>query len=205
MELKKKNKKSLSIFLSKLKKQEKVSAYLEQYPTDSDTAAHILWQAYMSGDIEDMVVADFGCGNGIFGIGALMLGAKKVYFIDVDKNAISVAKENCGLADVEGGFLNEDIKKFDKKVDVVLMNPPFGVQNEHADRVFLEKAMKVSDKIYSIHKIESKEFVSAFSKDEGFEVEGIIPFNFLLKQTMKFHKKGEYSVKIGCWILKRKL
>ena len=52
------NKKSLAIFLSKLKKQESVSASLEQYPTDSDSAAHILWHAYMSGDIEDKVVAD---------------------------------------------------------------------------------------------------------------------------------------------------
>ena len=102
------NKKSLAIFLSKLKKQESVSASLEQYPTDSDSAAHILWHAYMSGDIEDKVVADFGCGNGIFGIGALILGAKKVYFVDIDKNSIEVAKKNSEDSEVEGVLVNKD-------------------------------------------------------------------------------------------------
>jgi putative methylase len=201
----KRNKKTLAIFLSKLAKQKKFSAYLEQYATDPDSAAHILWQAYMQGDIEDRIVADFGCGNGIFGIGALALGAKKVYFIDVDKKAIEITKQNCDDYSVEGEYINGDISDFDLKVDTVLMNPPFGVQNEHADKVFLEKAMEVADKIYSIHKIESKNFVSAVSKDHSFEVEGIIEFDFVLKSTMQFHTKEKYIVKVGCWILKRKI
>ena len=199
------NKKSLAIFLSKLKKQEFVSASLEQYPTDSDSAAHILWHAYMSGDIEDKIVADFGCGNGIFGIGALILGAKKVYFVDIDKNSIEVAKKNSENSEVEGVFVNSDISKFSEKVDCVLMNPPFGVQNEHADKVFLEKSMELSDKIYSLHKIESGNFIKALSKDHGFLIDGIMEFKFILKQTLQFHKKGEYAVRVGCWVLKRKL
>lgn len=195
------NKKRLAIELSKLEKVDSNKTELEQYYTDSELASEILWDAFMNGDIESKVIADLGCGNGVFGIGTLMLGAEKVYFLDVD--SLEVAKKNCSFDNAE--FLNEDVKEFNKKVDVVVMNPPFGVQNEHADREFLEVAMKYSDKIYTIHKIESDKFIRAFSEDNGFEVEGVKKLDFILKKTMDFHKKSKYAVNVGLWILKRKL
>ncbi len=197
------NKKKLEIELSKLEKFEKVKADLEQYATDSETAASILWNAFMQGDIEDKIVADLGCGNGIFGIGALMLGAKVVYFVDIDKGALDVAIRNCKFENVH--FRNLDVLKFNEKVDTVVMNPPFGVQEEHADRNFLVKAMEISNSIYSIHKIESKNFVEKLSQDNEFKVLGIEEKTLILKKTMKFHKSEKYPVKVGVWILKRKL
>ena len=67
----------LAIELSKLKSFEKFNISLEQYQTPSDIAAKFLWWAYMQGDISHKVIADFGCGNGILGIGCLLLNAKK--------------------------------------------------------------------------------------------------------------------------------
>ena len=145
------NKKKLAVELSKLEKFEKVKSNLEQYSTDSETVASILWNAFMQGNIENKVVADLGCGNGVFGIGALMLGAKVVYFVDIDKKVLDVAIRNCKFENVH--FRNIDILEFNEKVDTVVMNPPFGVQEDHADKNFLEKSMEVSDIIYSIHKI----------------------------------------------------
>jgi len=139
------NKKKLAIELSKLEKFENVKPELEQYPTDSELAAHILWNAFMQGDIENKIVADLGCGNGIFGIGALLLGAKLVYFLEVDGEALDVAIKNCKFENVH--FRKMDVLEFDEKVDTVVMNPPFGVQQEHADKNFLEKAMEISDSI----------------------------------------------------------
>jgi putative methylase len=197
------NKKKLEIALSKLEKFEKVKTNLEQYATDSEIAASILWTAFMQGDIEEKVVADLGCGNGIFGIGALMLGAKVVYFVDTDKEAIDISIRNCKFENVH--FKNLDILEFEEKVNTVVMNPPFGVQEEHADKNFLEKAMEISDSIYSIHKIESKNFIDKLSKDHDFKVLGIEEKTLILKKTMKFHKSEKYPVKVGVWILKRKL
>ena len=157
------NQNKLAIFLSKLKELEKTSVSLEQYQTNSDIAAKILWWAYMQNDIKNKVIADFGCGNGVFGIGCLLLDANRVYFIDKDEEAIKVAKENYkGLKN--GIFLNKDIKDFNEKVDVVIENPPFGVQKEHADREFLEQAFKISDIIYSFHKIESEKFINSINR-----------------------------------------
>ena len=43
------------------------------------------------------VVADIGCGSGILGIGALLLGAKKVYGVDNDPLAVESTNSNCIL------------------------------------------------------------------------------------------------------------
>ena len=75
------DKKELSILLSKLIEQENLKIDLEQYQTESELAGEILWKAFLNNDIKNKIIADFGCGNGIFGIGALLLGAKKVYFL----------------------------------------------------------------------------------------------------------------------------
>jgi putative methylase len=89
-------------------------------------------------------------------------------------------------------------------VDTVIQNPPFGVQEEHADKQFLEKAMELSDNIYTIHKIESKPFIEKFSKDMGFKTRLIDVIEFPIKATMRFHEKDVYKVKVGVWKLTRK-
>ena len=75
-------KKQLAILLSKLQVFESPRAELEQYPLDGESASIILWTACQNKDIENKIMADLGCGTGILGLGALLLGAKKVYFID---------------------------------------------------------------------------------------------------------------------------
>jgi putative methylase len=193
------NKKELAIFLSKLNKIHLPDVDLEQYETDSEIAAEVLWFAYLNNDIKGKTIADLGCGNGTFGTGALKLGAKRVYFIDKDKKSLEITKKNSK----KGVFLNIDVEDFNEKVDIVIENPPFGVQKVHADKVFLLKAMKIADKIYSFHKIESDKFINALCKDNNFKVEGVLRFDFVLKKTMKFHKSEKYKVKVGCWILKK--
>ena len=198
------NKKQLEIKLSSLKNISKPKAGLEQYSTDVDIAAEVLWFAFMHGDIKGKIMADLGCGNGILGIGALILGAKKVYFVDKDEESLKIAKKNCEFKNVE--FLSLDVEGFNKKVDLVLENPPFGVQKRKADKPFLETAMKVAKKVYSFHKIESKNFIDKLSKERGFLVKDIFLFDFKLRKSMWFHKKNKYKVRVGCWVLeKRKL
>ncbi|TVP61996.1 MAG: 50S ribosomal protein L11 methyltransferase [Nodularia sp. (in: Bacteria)] len=53
-----------------------------------------------SGKKESLVIADIGCGSGILSIGALLLGADKVYAVDNDPLAVQSTFSNRALNDV---------------------------------------------------------------------------------------------------------
>ncbi|MGC8993100.1 MAG: 50S ribosomal protein L11 methyltransferase, partial [Thermoplasmata archaeon] len=67
------------------------NVYFEQYSTDIDIVVDILYTAIS--DIYGKVVADLGCGNGIFSIGASLMNAKKVYCVEIT-DSIKIAIEN---------------------------------------------------------------------------------------------------------------
>lgn len=200
-------KKELAMLLSRLKTFKDPDVSLEQYQTDAEIAAHILWFIDMNEGFSGKVVADLGCGIGTLGIGALALGAKKVYFVEIDKKSIVLLKQN--IKEVEQKFgkkfgyviINGDVKSFGTKVDLVIQNPPFGVQKLHADRLFLLKAMEISPLIYSFHKLESADFISKFSHDHGFNSKLCARVKFPLRKSMLFHEKKVHRVDVGLWQL----
>jgi putative methylase len=192
------NKKQLAIQLSKLEQLKEHNQKLEQYTTPSETAAEILWQAYMNNDIEGKIIADFGCGSGILGKGALLLGAKRVYFVDIDKKAIKTAKNNSK----EGIFLNKDISLFNEEVDTIIQNPPFGTITKHIDKKFLTKAFKLSKTVYSIHKTSTKSFLEQLAKTYKFKVQ-ISNFLFRIPNILEKHKKKAVFIETSLFIFKQ--
>ncbi|MBD3248612.1 methyltransferase [Candidatus Woesearchaeota archaeon] len=206
------SKKGLAVVLSSLKSFEKPKVLLEQYPTEADIAAEVLWNAFFRREIEGKTIADLGAGTGVLGIGALLLGAKHVFFVEKDEDAIQTAKENLKIIEDrfeiklrrKTDFLQEDVLLFDEEVDVVVQNPPFGLQKErHADRKFLVKAMEIADVIYSFHKADSVKFIKELSKDNGFNVEGFWRFEFPLKNVYVHHRKKIQHIEVGCWRLEK--
>jgi len=205
-----KSKSKLAIILSKLKTFSSPDLMAEQYATDSEIAAEVLWNAFYLYDIENKTIADLGSGTGILGLGALLLGAKKVFFIESDKNSTKTAKENLKFLEEKLGiklvkkaiFLNQDINNFNEKVDIVIQNPPFGTKQKHADKMFLEKAFSITKIIYSFHKLETERFVNKISEDYGFEITHLWKFDFPIKATYSFHRKKIQRIKVGCWRIK---
>ncbi len=204
------NKKELAILLSKLNTFESSKLELEQYQTECNIASLIAWHAYMSKEIEGKKVADLGCGNGILGIAALILGAKQVIFLDKDADAIKLAKENLKLISKEfdkklkAKFLTEDVIDFNERCDLVLQNPPFGIQSQkHADRAFLVKAMESAPTIYSIHSIDSREFITKLAAEAGFKASLLEAIDFPIKRSFTFHKKEISYIKAGIFKIER--
>ena len=195
------NKKKLEIDLSLLKEFIERDIKLEQYPTPSHIAAEVLWDSNVSGK----KIADLGCGNGIFGIGALILGAKEVVFLDIDEKVLKVAKENLKLIEnkfekkFKVKFILSDVNEFDKKVDIIFQNPPFGTKNEHADRDFLEVAVENCLELYTFHKTSTKKFVEAFCRDNSFKLLKEYRFKFPLKAAFKFHKFAVKDIEVSCF------
>ena len=198
------SKSDLAIILSSLKGFASPKVREEQYITDSEVAATVLWNAYLLGDIKNRVIADLGCGTGILGIGALLLGAEKVFFIDSDEKALRIAKNNSLKVKSEGYNINNeeficlDIGQFKTNVDVVIQNPPFGTKIKHNDIIFLEKALGVSKIVYSFHKSESKGFLERFSAKKNSEITHIWNFKFPLKASFQFHRRQIHRINVSC-------
>jgi putative methylase len=202
------SKKTLAVLLSRLHGFVGAKVRAEQYGTDPEIAAEVLWNAFMRGDIGKVSV-DLGCGPGILGIGLLALGADKVVFVDSDEDALQIAKDNWAKVksehklEGEAIFYCKDIRDFIGSADLVVENPPFGVKVRHIDRVFLKKAFEIGNVVYSFHKSESKKFVEKLSSDEKFKITSIIDFEFPLKNTMSYHSKRIKYVKVSCFRLEK--
>lgn len=198
----------LEVELSKLKVFEKPSFELEQYATPSHIAAEWVWSMALKGEVAGRTILDAASGPGIIGLGLLLMGAKKVYFLDKDQSAMNICLENyqklkaeyeIGLAE----FVIEDISLFDGEVDLVVQNPPFGTKDEHADKKFLEKAFSISKIVYSMHKYSTKGFVEAISRDFGFKITEMWRFEFPIKAAFKFHEKPVKFIDVGLWRMEK--
>ena len=70
-------------------------------------------------------VLDVGCGSGILSIAAALLGADKVWGVDIDPIAVDVTKQNIklnGLSDKIQAFEGDFTKGIDFKADLVVGN-----------------------------------------------------------------------------------
>ncbi len=196
-------KKELEIMLERVEDIKEPDADKEQYSTPATVASELLHFAFMNGDIENRVVYDLGCGNGILGIGAKLLGAKEVVGIDSDKKVIAVANANSKRLGVKVEFKRCDVREVVGRGDTVVMNPPFGAQrkNIHADRIFLEKAFEIAPVVYSIHNVGSELFIRSFVPHVAIVR---FPVAFPLKKRFWFHKKEKKFIKVDIYRMERR-
>ncbi|MGM5480586.1 MAG: METTL5 family protein [Nanobdellota archaeon] len=195
------SKRELAVFLSKLKSFRQPNRSFEQYPTDSDVAATLLWKAHLDGTINGKTIVDLGCGTGILTVGALILGARKVIMIDIDKNVQTDIEKNLDILEesyeiqpydhVEMKFEDANTTTIDCEKDetTILMNPPFGTSVKHADTMFLQKAFTIGKTIYSIHKTSTRNYIISFCQQRKHHIKWEQDISFMIKNTMKEHRK----------------
>ena len=90
------------------------------------TSLCIEW--FCQNNINNKIVIDYGCGSGILAMVAVKFGAKKVFAIDIDEQAIQTARENIVKNELEEKILvghpkNLTIPKADILVANILQNP----------------------------------------------------------------------------------
>jgi len=204
-------KSKLAIVLSKLQGFSSPKVSLEQYPTDSEVAADLCWNAFMLGDIQEKRIFDLGCGTGILGIAALILGAKSMTGIDLDDDAVKIAEENLEKVRAEGyiesnesALIVRNIMEFKGLGDVVIQNPPFGTRDTHADRDFLDKAFEIAHVVYSIHKTSTGQFIEKHAEKNGFTVTHRWNYEFPLKRLYAYHTKEIHRIQATAFRLEKK-
>ena len=175
---------------------------LEQYNTPASIVADILWNANALGDIANKSILDLGCGTGVFTLSSLLLGAKSATGIDIDIDAINIAKKTANEMDIKDShFLVKDINDFDLNCnfDTAITNPPFGSQQrakKGADRSFMKLAIESAEVSYSFHMAETEEFVTSFYKELGGKVTHKFVYNFTLPHTYDFHSQESREIEV---------
>ena len=180
---------------------------LEQYATPPNVAADILFTAtYVFGDVEDKLIVDLGCGSGVLGIGAQMLGAQCVVGVDVDPLSVKVAWENASASGVLGCYhlVLGDISSLRGFFDTAIMNPPFGTRRRHLDVRFISSAMNLAGAIYTLHKSSTRKFMTIFIDRHGFEASAIISMDLQIPHMFDFHRRRRRSLSVDLYrVVKR--
>jgi len=187
----------LEMNLQKIRNFETPDASLEQYMTPAVMTADILFDAYRKGDIAGLKVVDLGCGTGMFSIGAWMLGAGQVLGFDVSESALAVAEQNRADFEADVEFILSDVSDVTEGADTIFMNPPFGCQNKNADRPFLDKAMELSECIYSIHMANTLDFVKEYCEKHGRSIDYYKIYKYEIPHTFSFHTKTKKTVDVA--------
>jgi len=186
-------------------------AHLEQYTIPSEVAAEILYTAtYTYNDIIGKTVIDLGCGTGRLAIAAALMGARNVVGIDIDETAIKEAVRNAERLGVEANidWIVGDIEAVGGRFDTVLQNPPFGVQKRKADRKFLEKALQIGRRIYSLHKAadtvkEKGNFLKTFIEKRGGEIKAMYIVKMSIPHMFKFHRKQKHQFTAHLYVIEK--
>lgn len=156
------SKRQLEIRLSKLEILQTPTLKLEQYPVSPQTAAELLYMAGFEHDDLKGRIVDLGTGTGRLAIGAALMGAGRVMGVDVDPNALLLARKNAESAGAKVDWVQSSVEKVDGEFDTVIMNPPYGTRVAHADVRFLDEAQRLAPVTYSIHKSSTRDFLAKY-------------------------------------------
>jgi putative methylase len=177
--------------ISKLDKTEKNDLKFEQYSTDIDTAYQLTYFIDYSIGIAGKTVADLGCGNGILGISAALLGAEEVDMYDIDENAVYTAKQNIEKLNIKNAkSICMDMFDVNKKYEIIVSNPPFGFQSNFSLTAFMKKINSLSDNVFFLYK--DNQEIRKIAGNGNFLVYKIKDIK--LEKTLPFHKKSYYSL-----------
>lgn len=144
-------------------------------------------------DIIDKIFIESFAGSGSIGLEAISRGAKRAYFIELDKNSYSILLKNCKKVDIEkcqtiqgNAFVQTplilDFLKNSKDEIVLYVDPPFDYRDGMED--IYDKSFRM------IENIESDNIFKIIIEHESkLEVPKILG-KFSLEKTRKFGKSS---------------
>ena len=83
------------------------------------------------------------------------------------------------------------------------MNPPFGAQQIHADRPFIDASLAIAPVIYGIFNAGSRSFVTAYLAGRG-EIDEVIGGLLPVKRTFSFHRDEVREIPVEIMVIRKK-
>jgi putative methylase len=197
------SKRQLEIQISKLKILEKPKLKLEQYPISSQVASELLYMAGFDNNDLDGKVIDLGTGTGRLAIGAALMGSEHVVGVDVDDDALKLARLNAEEVGVDVEWMRLNIDRVGGNYDSVIMNPPYGTRTVHADINFLRKALELAPSVYSVHKTSTRDYLNKFVQKSGAEIVETRSMSMEIPHLFGFHTKKWKNVEVDLHRVKR--
>jgi putative methylase len=189
----------LEIQLGKLKILETPKLGLEQYPVSPEVAAELLYMAgFEHRDLQGEII-DLGTGTGRLAIGAAIMGSRKVVGVDIDKKAITLARENARATGVQVEWVVSDVAEVVGRYDTVIMNPPYGTRSPHLDVRFLERAFELAPVSYSIHKSSTREYLNGVIAKKNRRVDALRNMTLNIPHLFPFHQKKWNNVEVDLY------
>jgi putative methylase len=171
---------------------------LEQYTIPADLAAEILFTAcYSYDDIEGKRVLDLGTGTGRLAVGASLLSAGYVAGVDIDLLSLAVAARVSKALSLRIDWALTTVESLRGSVDTVVMNPPFGTKQPHADLDFLNVGLGIGRVVYSIHKRSTRTFLKQWLEKKGYVTSEIMTTRMKIPHQFKFHRKRKEFVSVS--------
>jgi putative methylase len=170
---------------------------LEQYTTPGDLAARIAWYLLESyGDLSKHTIVDLGAGTGMLSTAAGLIGAGRILAVEYDVRllpVISEVAEELGLDSVilpVRSYVRPGYELFKPgSIDIVVMNPPFGVWNPGADTRFIMYAFNLRAKhIIAILKLGNIHYFKRLGAGRGYKVRSLFQYDFPIPATMMKHR-----------------
>lgn len=136
----------------------------------------LLEKYILAGNPEEIKVLDVGCGSGILAISAALLGCKNILGVEIDTDAVEIAKENvelnkvadsviCQYGDLtEGIDFSADIIVANLMHNLVMMLAPSALKHMEPGAVFISSGIL----------IEKRDQVAASITESGFEIVEIL-------------------------------
>lgn len=124
------------------------------------------------------------------------MGSSHVTGVDADSRALALARENAKMAGVEVDWVQSQIEELGRSYDVVLMNPPYGTRNIHADIRFLDKSFQLAPVTYSIHKSSTRNFLSKYVKKAGRRIDQVRGMALEIPHLFSFHQKRSENIEV---------
>ena len=195
---------SLAIQLSKLQEISSPNLNLEQYQTEGEIAARWLFDIQSFDDLKPGCrVVDLGCGNGILGIGAVLMGAGSAILVDSDEKSCEVSTRNVeslGISD-SVKIVNSKIGEKDieiREADIVVSNPPWGTQKKASDRPFLEEIISIGTIAHLMHSSQATH-IRNFFNEFGWSSEEYGDLDFALPATYGHHSRMRGRTRASLW------